>query len=71
MVFLRCLESRRPEDVRTVTLDSLVRGEQFTFLYEYDFGNSWEPELRIEKTLPREGGMCYRVCLPGKRGCPP
>ena len=59
------------EDARTVTLDSLVRGEQLTFLYKYDFGDSWEHELRIEKTLPREGGKRYPVCLTGKRACPP
>jgi hypothetical protein len=59
------------EDARTVTLDSLVRGEQLTFLYEYDFGDSWEHELRIETTLPREGGKRYPVCLTGKRACPP
>jgi hypothetical protein len=59
------------EDARPVTLDSLVRGEQLTFLYEYDFGDSWEHELRIEKTLPREGGKHYPVCLTGKRACPP
>jgi hypothetical protein len=59
------------EDARPVTLETIVRGEQFKFLYEYDFGDSWEHELRIEKTLPLEEGKRYPVCLTGKRACPP
>lgn len=59
------------KDVRTVTLDTVVRGEKFKFLYEYDFGDSWEHELRIEKRLPLEEGKRYPVCLTGKRACPP
>jgi hypothetical protein len=59
------------EDARLVTLETIVRGEQFKFLYEYDFGESWEHELRIEKTLPLEEGKRYPVCLTGKRACPP
>ena len=49
------------EDARLVTLETIVRGEQFKFLYEYDFGDSWEHELRIEKTLPLEEGKRYRL----------
>jgi hypothetical protein len=59
------------EDARPVTLETIVRGEQFKFLYEYDFGDSWEHELLIEKMLQLEGGKRYPVCLTGKRACPP
>jgi hypothetical protein len=59
------------EDARPVTLETIVRGERFKFLYEYDFGDSWEHELRIEKILPLEEGKRYPVCLTGKRACPP
>jgi hypothetical protein len=59
------------EDARTMTLETIVRGEQFKFIYEYDFGDSWEHELLIEKMLPREEGKRYPICLTGKRACPP
>ena len=59
------------EDARTVTLAALVRGEKSKFLYEYDFGDSWEHELLVEKILPLDEGQRYPVCLTGKRACPP
>lgn len=59
------------KDARTVTLDTLVRGEKSKFLYEYDFGDSWEHELLVEKILPQEEGKRYPLCLTGKRACPP
>jgi hypothetical protein len=43
----RMLEEMEGEDARRVTLETLVRGEEDTFLYEYDFGDSWNHELRI------------------------
>jgi hypothetical protein len=67
----RMLEEMEGEDARRVTLATLVWGEQFKFLYEYDFGDSWEHELLIEKMLPFEAGKRYPVCLTGKRACPP
>jgi hypothetical protein len=65
------LEEMEGEDARKVTLATLVRGEKSKFLYEYDFGDSWDHELLIEKVLPCEAGKRYPVCLTGKRACPP
>ena len=65
------LEEMEGEDARRVTLATLVRGEKCKFLYEYDFGDSWEHELLVEKILPREEGKRYPLCLTGKRACPP
>jgi Plasmid pRiA4b ORF-3-like protein len=67
----RMLEEMEGEDARRVTLVTLVRGAKDKFLYAYDFGDSWEYELRIEKVLPLEAGKHYPVCLTGKRACPP
>ena len=67
----RMLEEMEGEDARRVTLASLVRGEKAKFLYEYDFGDSWDHELRLEKVLPYAAGKRYPVCLTGKRACPP
>jgi len=65
------LEEMEGEDARRVTLATLVRGEKDKVLYEYDFGDSWDHELRIEKVLPLEAGKRYPLCLTGKRACPP
>lgn len=54
-----------------VRLDQIVRGEGFKFVYEYDFGDSWEHILLVEKILPLEPGQQVPVCIKGKRACPP
>jgi hypothetical protein len=58
-------------DEKTVTLDKIVRRETFKFIYEYDFGDSWEHDLLVEKILPVEEAKAYPVYLTGKRACPP
>ena len=40
-------------------------------IYEYDFGDSWEHELLVEKMLPLEEGKRYPICLTGKRAVLP
>lgn len=55
---------------RNVRLDQLV-GEGDKLTYEYDFGDGWEHELKIEKVLTPEPGMRYPRCTAGKRACPP
>lgn len=51
-------------------LDRIV-AEGDTLFYEYDFGDGWEHELKIEKVLAPEPGARYPRCLKGKRACPP
>jgi hypothetical protein len=41
------------------------------FSYEYDFGDSWQHRIEVEKVLPPEPGVRYPRCLAGKRACPP
>jgi hypothetical protein len=41
------------------------------FSYEYDFGDSWQHRIEVEKVLPPEPGVRYPRCLTGKRACPP
>jgi hypothetical protein len=57
------LEEREGADAQRVTLATLVRGEQDTFFYEYDFGDGWDHELRLEKALPGDAGQRYPRCL--------
>jgi hypothetical protein len=41
------------------------------FFYEYDFGDGWGHEIRVEKVSPRNARMRYPRCLAGARACPP
>lgn len=38
--------------------------------YCYDFGDGWDHELILEKTLPREADAILPRCLAGRRACP-
>ena len=52
-------------------LDKAVPDESVRFIYEYDFGDSWEHEVLVERILPAVPGVSHPVCLAGKRACPP
>ena len=39
--------------------------------YTYDFGDSWEHALLVEKILSPEEGQTYPLCIDGKRHGPP
>jgi len=67
----RVLEEMEGEDAQRITLATLVWGEKCKFLYRYDFGDSWDHELLVEKRLPLDEGKRYPICLRGKRACPP
>ena len=58
------------EDAQKVKLAQVV-SEKDRFVYEYDFGDSWEHELLVEKISQPEKGKRYPLCLTGKRACPP
>lgn len=40
-------------------------------VYEYDFGDSWEHDIVLEKILPKQVSLRYPICLEGERACPP
>ena len=54
-----------------VKLAELISSEKDKFIYEYDFGDSWNHVILLEKVLPQDPGISYPVCLKGKRACPP
>ena len=59
------------KELRQVKLSQIVGKEKQKFTYEYDFGDSWEHEILVEKILQPKAGMQYPVCTTGKRACPP
>lgn len=58
-------------DERGMTLGGLLVGAGGRALYIYDFGDRWEHELVLERTLPAEPGMRHPACVAGGGACPP
>lgn len=52
------------------TLDSFNFRHLERFLYEYDFGDWWQLEIRFEKVLPLHPKKVYPLCVGGKRQGP-
>jgi len=59
------------EDDRDVALSDLDLGSRDRFTYHYHFGDSWEVEIRVEKTGIVEKGAHYPNCTGGERAGPP
>jgi hypothetical protein len=57
-------------DEKTVTVLQALRDEQ-PFVFDYDFGDSWEHEVVIEDLSWSHLGLKYAVCLDGANACPP
>ena len=52
-------------------LNKLGLVEKSKFKYEYDFGDSWQHTILVEKIIPAEKGIHYPICLTGRRAFPP
>jgi hypothetical protein len=52
-------------------LNQMIYRDGQRLSYEYDFGDSWDHTLLVEKILPPQEGVRYPQCLKGKRACPP
>ena len=59
------------DDPHTVHLADfkLRKGERF--VYEYDMGDFWQHDLRLEETFPLDLKKRYPVCTDGAGDCPP
>lgn len=42
-----------------------------SFSYEYDFGDGWLHQIKLEKVTPFETSLALPQCITGKRSCPP
>jgi hypothetical protein len=65
------MEAMDMENEERVPLAEIVMRPRQKFIYEYDFGDSWEHEIVAEKFLPLDPATTYPVCLGGARACPP
>ena len=58
-------------DERKYKISDIVKIEKRKFIYEYDFGDSWEHEVLVEKIMPIDPKIEYPICIKGKKACPP
>jgi hypothetical protein len=59
-------------DEEELPISQIVKmGRKTRFTYEYDFGDSWQHEIVLEKTLEPEPDVGYPRCVEGERACPP
>jgi hypothetical protein len=58
-------------DARKITLADLHFRINERFLYEYDFVDLWQHQVRIEKRLEIETSRSYPVCVGGQWAGPP
>lgn len=59
------------EDDRDVALADLDLEHRGRFTYGYHFGEGWQVEIKVEKTVTVQKGQAYPHCLAGERGGPP
>lgn len=58
------------QDERRFRLDQIAPAEKDRFVYEYDFGDSWEHLIQVEKIVPRDPDRAYPACTAGRRAAP-
>jgi len=58
-------------DYKKMKISDLLKKEKEKIVYEYDFGDSWEHDIILEKILPIDNNLKYPICLTGKMNCPP
>lgn len=59
------------KDASNYRIDEVMTKEKDTMLYLYDYGDTWEHVLELEKIIPFEIGRQLPVCLAGECACPP
>jgi hypothetical protein len=59
------------DDPDSVRLKDLGLRINERFIYEYDFTDNWQHQIRFEAILAQKSHRCYPVCTDGRRACPP
>lgn len=61
----RCIGERK------VVLSDVLPRTRAKASYTYDFGDSWEHAITVEKIFAPEAGVAYPLCTDGQRHGPP
>jgi hypothetical protein len=59
------------ENEHEIAISRVLSATKTKITYEYDFGDSWEHEVALEKIMETEAGVHYPRCLAGENACPP
>ncbi|MFN3579606.1 MAG: plasmid pRiA4b ORF-3 family protein [Pseudomonas sp.] len=59
------------KDERLVSVADVLPQEKASLVYEYDFGDGWEHDIKLEKRLPLHPGETLPRCLHAVGACPP
>ncbi len=60
------------EDEESIRLSQIFKGKKKPrIVYEYEFGDGWQHEFTLEKTLEPDPKVKYPRCVEGARACPP
>ncbi len=59
------------ENERTVRLSSVLGRVGAKAIYTYDFGDTWEHSIVLEKRFPADPNAPYPICTEGQLACPP
>ncbi|NOY49079.1 MAG: plasmid pRiA4b ORF-3 family protein [Chlorobi bacterium] len=58
-------------DYSKMKISDLLKKEKDKIIYEYDFGDSWEHDIILEKIEKNGVNEIIPTCLTGKNNCPP
>ncbi|OGV99380.1 MAG: hypothetical protein A2Z59_03005 [Nitrospinae bacterium RIFCSPLOWO2_02_39_17] len=58
-------------DEKKYKINQVMDKPRTKIIYEYDFGDSWDHDLILEKTLTKDEKFNYPICLDGAMACPP
>ena len=59
------------QDAKKIKLNKVLNTKGQRLPYIYDFGDSWEHIILVEKILAKDESQKYPCCIAGKRACPP
>src|SRR5215468_1831734 len=67
-------EGDDPPDEKTegqIVISQVLSATRTKIVYEYDFGDSWEHEVVLEKIVDAGARAYYPRCIAGENACPP
>lgn len=59
------------KDEQKFTLADIAPQTGAKFRYDYDFGDNWMHEVKVEKIEPKPVDFQHPICIGGARNCPP
>jgi hypothetical protein len=57
------------KDSKKYKVLKVLKSEGSSIIYEYDFGDGWEHEIKVEK-IYKDENIIHPICIGGKRNCP-